>query len=79
MNKQYDWDLDILLKKASLEELHKQWLHHQKQIIDSYDTFLNSFSNFANYLKLGEEYVVLSNRLFNYVHNNLNEDVVNQK
>lgn len=79
MKNQYNWDLEILLNKSTLEKLHQEWLSCQKQIIKSYDSFLKSFDNFKSYLELGEKYGVLSNRLFNYIHNNLNEDIANSK
>lgn len=79
MSHQYNWDLDSLLQNKSLDNLHNQWLNCQKQIINLYDSFINSFKNFKNYLDLGEKYAILSNRLFNYIHNNLNEDVINPK
>ncbi|MDR3163607.1 MAG: oligoendopeptidase F [Mycoplasmataceae bacterium] len=74
---QYNWTLNKILKNQTLNELHQDWLTEQKQIIKLYSHFYKSKNHFIKWLKLNEQHIITSNRLSNYIHNNLNEDLTN--
>lgn len=78
MDKKYMWDLDSILGSQSLEQLFEQHEQLKQKTIESYKTFLDSKENFINWIKLEEELEVVSNRLYNYISNNLNTNVVDQ-
>ena len=75
----YDWDLEDILKGKSIEDLYKKWLKKINDLIDNYDDQLKSIDNFINYKNLEQEYTKITNRLYNYISNNLNEDSTNKQ
>lgn len=77
MHNNYDWDLDYLLNNQTLEELFDEWKKYKEQVIVLYKDFYKTEKNFINWKKINYEFSNLSNRLSNYISNNLNEDVVN--
>jgi oligoendopeptidase F len=78
-NSKYTWDLEAILNGSSFDQLYQQWLNKQNEILKIYPHFLKSLSNFKKWLLLDDEYEILSNRVGNYVSNNYNEDLTNQK
>lgn len=79
MQNKYDWDLDYLLFNQTLEELFEEWKKQKENIINLYSDFYKTEENFINWINVNYEFNNLSNRLSNYVSNNLNEDVINPK
>lgn len=73
----YNWDLDDLLNGKSLEFLYDEWKRSSVNIINYYPNFLKSKKHFKKWINLNNMHEILSNRIFNYVSNNLNEDIVN--
>lgn len=78
-NKQYTWDLDSLLENKSLEDLYAEWLNKKNQLMDEYPHIFKSLENFKKWIFDNEDFEKLSNRLFNYLSNNMNEDLANPK
>lgn len=78
-NKKYDWDLEALLANKSLDELFNEWKKHKDELVDLYKDFYKSLDKFINWTNKSYKFTNLSNRLANYIHNNLNEDVSNPK
>lgn len=75
----YDWDLESILNGKSIDELFEEWKKKKEKILNLYPDFYKSESNFVNWKKVNHDFENLSNRLVNYVSNNLNEDVINPK
>lgn len=73
----YKWDIESLLQGKSLEDLFKKWETQYKKLIDIYPEFCKSIDNFKTWLKENEKLTILSNRLYNYISNSLNEDLAN--
>lgn len=72
-----DWDLENLLNNDSFEKLHEDWIKNQKKLIKLYDQG-NCFKNqklFKNYLIHNLSFAKISNRIWNYVENKINENV----
>lgn len=77
--KQYDWDLESLLEGKSLEEKFNEWMVFRDKIIKLYPNYLDNLENFVNWLDINYKYQKVSNRLYNYISNHLNEDNINPK
>lgn len=75
MENKYLWDLDDILENKSLDELYQEWKSQMKLLMDIYPTIFDSENNFINWLNQNEIYETLSNRLYNYISNNQNEDL----
>lgn len=76
---QYEWDLDALLQGSTLEELYQEWKLGVDKSIKIYPNFIDSYKNFKNWLDHSQKLRILSNRLSNYISNNYNMDVTNEK
>lgn len=76
-NPEYKWDLDYLLDNKSWDEYYKIWLNLRDQIIQAYPNFLDSLELFKKWTKLNDEFEIVTNRVMNYISNNLNEDQAN--
>lgn len=74
---QYTWDLDSLLEGKSLDDLYKQWIKENEKIIGLYANFLDTENDFIKWLQENEKLEKISNRLMNYISNNMNEDIAN--
>ena len=79
VNKQYEWDIEDLLKNKSVDELFNEWISKQKDVLKLYPTFFKTLANFRKWMKLNDEFEVIENRLENYVGNKLNEDLINNQ
>lgn len=79
MDKKYTWDLEALLSNKSLDDLYDQWIKQNEKMISIYKKFVDSEDNFIQWLSESEKLEILSNRLMNYVTNNMNEDIANPK
>ncbi|WP_052663041.1 oligoendopeptidase F [Mycoplasmoides pirum] len=77
----YDWDLDAILEGSTLEKLHENWKLAFENLIKVYDKSkcFKDIKKFDLYLKASKKLNLLSNRLMNYISNNLNEDITNPK
>ena len=78
-NKEYEWDLEDLLKNKSIDQLFDEWVAKQNEVLKLYPTFYKSLANFRKWMKLDDELEVIENRLENYVSNKLNEDLINNQ
>lgn len=75
-----DWDLENLLNGEPFEKLHSDWLKNQKLLVKLYDQG-NCFKEkqlFKNYLIHNLSFAKISNRIWNYVENKINENVNDQ-
>ncbi|WP_033160011.1 oligoendopeptidase F [Mycoplasmoides alvi] len=81
LDDKYTWDLDAILEKSKLEDLHKEWKNSYQKLIDIYDNgkCFSTLNKFDNFLKQSKKLQLLSNRLINYVSNNLNENIADSK
>ena len=78
-NKEYEWDLEDLLKNKSIDQLFDEWVAKQNEVLKLYPTFYKSLANFRKWMKLDDKLEVIENRLENYVSNKLNEDLINNQ
>lgn len=78
-SKNYSWDLDYLLNNKSLEDLYDEFVAEQQKLIKLYANFLQSESNFIDFLLQNEKFIKLSNRLHNYLTNNHQENLSDPK
>ncbi|GAA5414964.1 oligoendopeptidase F [Ureaplasma ceti] len=76
---QYTWDIDDLLQGKTLEELYADWNQQKDALMAMYPHIFDSLSNFKAWMLDNEEFEKISNRLFNYLSNNMNEDLANPK
>lgn len=77
----YSWDLEAILEGTTLEKLHEDWKHANEKLIQIYDRgkcFAN-IEQFDLFLKTDKKLSLLTNKLVNYISNNLNEDISNSK
>lgn len=72
-----DWDLENLLNNQPFEKLHKDWLTNQNLLIKLYDqgNCFKEKQTFKNYLIQNLAFAKISNRIWNYVENKINENV----
>lgn len=77
----YNWNLEDILKGKTIDELFEEWKDNEKKLIEIYNQgncYLD-INNLKKFLKQSEKTTIISNRLFNYVFNKLNEDLSNQQ
>lgn len=73
----YIWDLESILEPYdyNIDNLFNAWEAKQNEILDMYSSIFECKKNFIAYIKANEEYDILNNRLYNYISNNLNENL----
>ncbi|MGL5640113.1 MAG: oligoendopeptidase F [Mycoplasmoidaceae bacterium] len=77
MKNKYNWDLEDILGNDTLDSLYNKWKKSVDIILKMHNTFYLSLEDFVKFHEEREKNTVLTNRIFNYVSNNLNEDTAN--
>ena len=77
MKNKYNWDLEDILNNDTLENLYKKWKNSIDLILKMHNTFYLSLENFVKFHEERENNTILTNKIFNYISNNLNEDTAN--
>lgn len=75
MENKYVWDLDDILESKTLDDLYLSWKEQMEKLIKIYNDIFISENNFINWIEENDKFEQLSNRLFNYISNNQNEDL----
>lgn len=75
MENKYVWDLDDILESKSLDDLYLSWKNQMEKLIKIYNDIFAFENNFINWIEENDKFEQLSNRLFNYISNNQNEDL----
>ncbi|WP_169734581.1 M3 family metallopeptidase [[Mycoplasma] testudinis] len=80
-SKSWDWDLQAILEGRPFEELYNEWVKQQDALINSYQEgkCFSKLLSFKKYLQESLVFAKLSNRIWNFVENKLNEDITAQK
>lgn len=80
-NEKYNWDLEAILEGSSLEELHINWKEAYKKLVEIYNNgnCFKTIETFDKFLSQSKKLQLLSNRLTNYISNNLNENISDLK
>ena len=79
MIKNFDWDLESILKNKTIDELYKQWwdlVNKQCLLVKS---FCTDKKTFQSWLDLDLKTTKITNRLTAYIFNHNNEDLSNTK
>lgn len=74
--KKYRFDLDYLLEGSSIEDKLLAMDSYIQQLIENKDTQFDSVDKFLEYKKLSEEFSIFNNKVFNYISNKLNTNLV---
>ncbi|MGL4617245.1 MAG: oligoendopeptidase F [Mycoplasmoidaceae bacterium] len=77
MKNKYNWDLEDILENETLDALYEKWKKSIDKILRMHKTFYLSLENFIKFHEEREKNTVLTNKIFNYISNNLNEDTAN--
>lgn len=72
----YNWDLESLLNKQTVNQLFNQLVKAYKAQIKLYPHFYKTLNNFRQWINKSSEITVLANRLSNYVSNKLHENLI---
>lgn len=75
MENKYVWDLDDILESKTLDDLYLSWKEQMERLIKIYNDIFISEENFINWIEENDKFDQLSNRLYNYISNNQNEDL----
>lgn len=75
----YRFDLEYILEGQKPEELLAKWVKIKKELVEVKDSKYDSESEFLKALKKGEKADLIFNKLYNYVSNNLNTNLVSQE
>lgn len=75
MENKYVWDLDDILESKTLDDLYLSWKEQMEKLIKIYNDIFISEENFINWIEENDKFDQLSNRLYNYISNNQNEDL----
>lgn len=75
MENKYVWDLDDILESKTLDDLYLSWKEQMEILIKIYNDIFISEENFINWIEENDKFDQLSNRLYNYISNNQNEDL----
>lgn len=73
----YRWDLEDLLQGKSLEYWINQYQNITKKRIEVKDSKYDSIDAYLDDIKLEQEQTIISNKIYNYISNNLSTDLNN--
>ncbi|QBF34438.1 oligoendopeptidase F [Mycoplasmopsis phocirhinis] len=79
VDKKYQFDLECLLNEQTIEDLFKEYENKMQYFIDAKQTKYNDIEAYLQYLNKSGQIGVLTNRISNYLSNNLNRELTNSR
>ncbi len=75
----YRWDLEAILEGKTYEFWFNKWINMTEELIAIKDSKYDSFESFVEAIEKSEKLDLVSNKVFNYVSNKLNQDISSPK
>ncbi|WP_261368926.1 M3 family metallopeptidase [Mycoplasma struthionis] len=75
----YRFDLEAILENKTLDELKKEFFLLFDKLIEIKDSKYENIENYLKSIELSKQLGIINNKISNYLSNNINTNLVNQK
>lgn len=76
VEEKYKWDIEDILGNKTYQQLEDEYFNLYSKIIEIKDSKYNSLDQYVEYIELSKKFLILGNRISNYLDNKLNINIV---
>lgn len=76
VEEKYKWDIEDILGNKTYQQLEDEYFDLYSKIIEIKDSKYNSLDQYVEYIELSKKFLILGNRISNYLDNKLNINIV---
>ncbi|CAX37502.1 Oligoendopeptidase F [Metamycoplasma hominis ATCC 23114] len=76
VEEKYKWDIEDILGNKTYQQLEDEYFDLYSKIIKIKDSKYNSLDQYVEYIELSKKFLILGNRISNYLDNKLNINIV---
>ncbi|RBI46460.1 oligoendopeptidase F [Metamycoplasma hominis] len=76
VEEKYKWDIEDILGTKTYQQLEDEYFDLYSKIIEIKDSKYNSLDQYVEYIELSKKFLILGNRISNYLDNKLNINIV---
>ncbi len=76
VEEKYKWDIEDILGNKTYQQLEDEYFDLYSKIIEVKDSKYNSLDQYVEYIELSKKFLILGNRISNYLDNKLNINIV---
>ncbi|RCJ01573.1 oligoendopeptidase F [Metamycoplasma hominis] len=76
VEEKYKWDIEDILGNKTYQQLEDEYFDLYSKIIEIKDSKYNSLGQYVEYIELSKKFLILGNRISNYLDNKLNINIV---
>ncbi|RCI99998.1 oligoendopeptidase F [Metamycoplasma hominis] len=76
VEEKYKWDIEDILGNKTYQQLEDEYFDLYSKIIEIKDSKYNSLDQYVKYIELSKKFLILGNRISNYLDNKLNINIV---
>lgn len=76
VEEKYKWDIENILGNKTYQQLEDEYFDLYSKIIEVKDSKYNSLDQYVEYIELSKKFLILGNRISNYLDNKLNINIV---
>lgn len=76
VEEKYQWDIEDILGNKTYQQLEDEYFDLYSKIIEIKDSKYNSLDQYVEYIELSKKFLILGNRISNYLDNKLNINIV---
>lgn len=76
IEEKYKWDIEDILGNKTYQQLEDEYFDLYSKIIEIKDSKYNSLDQYVEYIELSKKFLILGNRISNYLDNKLNINIV---
>lgn len=76
VEEKYKWDIEDILGNKTYQQLEDEYFDLYSKIIEIKDSKYNSLDQYVEYIEFSKKFLILGNRISNYLDNKLNINIV---
>lgn len=76
VEEKYKWDIEDIIGNKTYQQLEDEYFDLYSKIIEIKDSKYNSLDQYVEYIELSKKFLILGNRISNYLDNKLNINIV---
>lgn len=76
VEEKYKWDIEDILGNKTYQQLEDEYFDLYSKIIEIKDSKYNSLDQYVEYIELSKKFLILGNKISNYLDNKLNINIV---
>lgn len=76
VEEKYKWDIEDILGNKTYQQLEDEYFDLYSKIIEVKDSKYNSLDQYVEYIELSKKFLILGNKISNYLDNKLNINIV---